>query len=168
MERYRYFVDAGVSDVLPSTSEVELSSTMIEFGNILDRAEQTPQIFGAGNWISCVNCYRFRTAGHKTIPSAHRIEPTLHWHPWGQAAYCRSMSFPHDGSGSELSRLRNFGRDGFRIITLDERAGRSIPAPSIGGNATQSLRDGIARIREQLSIRHWPTAIASRGKLRFL
>jgi hypothetical protein len=54
----------------------------------------------------------------------------------------------------EPSRLRNFDRVGFRIITLDQRAGRSTPAASIGGNATQSLRDGIARIREQLGMRH--------------
>jgi hypothetical protein len=49
----------------------------------------------------------------------------------------------------EPSLLRNFDRDGFRIITLDQCAGRSTPAASIEGNATQSLRDGIARIREQ-------------------
>jgi hypothetical protein len=99
--RYRCFVDAGVSDALPSTSEVELSSTMIEFGNILDRAEQTPQIFGAGNWISSVNCYRFRTAGHKTIPSAHRIEPTLYWPPGDRlliVALCRSPMMEPDRS----------------------------------------------------------------------
>jgi len=48
----------------------------------------------------------------------------------------------------EPSLLRNFDRDGFRI-TLDQCAGRSTPAASIEGNATQSLRDGIARIREQ-------------------
>jgi proline iminopeptidase len=58
----------------------------------------------------------------------------------------------------EPSLLRNFDRDGFRIITLDQCAGRSTPAASIEGNATQSLRDGIARIREQLGIRRWPIA----------
>jgi hypothetical protein len=63
----------------------------------------------------------------------------------------------------EPSRLRNFDRDGFSIITLDQRAGRSIPAVSIGSNATQSLR-----IREQLGIRYWPITAASRAKLRFL
>src|SRR3977135_2689903 len=72
---------------------------------------------------------------------------------------------PHDGAGAGLepSRLCNVDRDGFRISTLDQRAGRATPAASIGGNATQSLRDAIARIREQLGIRPWPIAALPLG-----
>src|SRR5712664_4059002 len=73
------------------------------------------------------------TAGHKTIPSAHRIEPTLHWSPGTGCLLSVDAVSPHDGPGAGLepSRLRNFDRDGFRISTLDQRAGRSTPAASI-------------------------------------
>jgi hypothetical protein len=50
----------------------------------------------------------------------------------------------------------------------DKRTGRSTPAASIGANATEYLREGIGRIREQRGIKPWPIAAASRGKLRAL
>jgi hypothetical protein len=80
---------------------------------------------------SSANCYRFSTAGHITIPTAHRIEPTLHWSPAGRAAYYRSMSFPRT-----MDPQPNWSRAGFATST----AMVSASSPSISALGVRSPR----------------------------
>jgi hypothetical protein len=90
-----------------------------------------PRDFGAGNWISSANCYRFGTVGHKIIPSAHRIEPTLHWSRRGRAAYCQSMSFPR-----MMDPESDWSRAGVATLT----AMLSISSPSLSALGVLPLR----------------------------
>jgi hypothetical protein len=78
----------------------------------------------------------------QNIPSAHRIEPTLHWSPRGRAAYCRSMSFPR-----RMEPEPDWSRAGFATST----AMVSASSPSISALGVRPPRHRSGAMPRSLS-----------------